>query len=81
MNFAGVAEQRKVVDLTSEVKTATLLEESVIHCAIEEKDSYLYYFIKAHKVLRFDLNVDLEKRSGPIYFAKCSFRNGVQYCM
>ena len=52
MNFAGVAEQRKVVDLTSEVKTATLLEESVIHCAIEEKDSYLYYFIKAHKVLR-----------------------------
>ena len=32
------------------VGTAESLTESVIHCELEEKDAYLYYFIKAHKV-------------------------------
>jgi len=69
MNFAGVAEQRKVVDLTSEVKTATLLEESVIHCAIEEKDSYLYYFIKAHKgrTIVFCNSINCVRRLGNLF--------------
>ena len=50
MEFVGVNEKRKVVDITRKVGTAETLSESVIHCGLEEKDAYLYYFIKSHKV-------------------------------
>ena len=50
MEFVGVGAQRKVVDITRKVGTAEALTESVIHCETEEKDCYLYYFIKSHKV-------------------------------
>ena len=50
MTFVGVSERRKVVDITRKVGTAETLSETVIHCSLEEKDAYLYYFIKTHKV-------------------------------
>ena len=50
MNFVGVSERRKVVDITRKAGTAEMLSETVIHCSLEEKDAYLYYFIKTHKV-------------------------------
>jgi len=49
MEFVGVSERRKVVDITRKVGTAESLTESVIHCSLEEKDAYLYYFIRSHK--------------------------------
>ena len=50
MEFVGVGERKKVVDITRKAGTAQTLSESVIHCATEEKDVFLYYFIKSHKV-------------------------------
>jgi len=49
MEFVGVSERRKVVDITRKVGTAESLTESLIHCSLEEKDCYLYYFLKTHK--------------------------------
>ena len=50
MDFVGVGSRKKVVDITRKAGTAETLSESVIHCALDEKDVYLYYFIKSHKV-------------------------------
>ncbi|KAJ8870649.1 hypothetical protein PR048_029672 [Dryococelus australis] len=38
----------KVVDVTNTTGTAELLSEACIHCDLEEKDIYLYYFLQKH---------------------------------
>ena len=35
-------------DITLQVGTAETLSESILHCATNEKDFYLYYFLKTH---------------------------------
>ncbi|CAG2062784.1 unnamed protein product, partial [Timema podura] len=38
----------KVVDVTKKTGTSGTLSEACIHCTLEEKDIYLYYFLQRH---------------------------------
>nr|CAD7396690.1 unnamed protein product [Timema cristinae] len=38
----------KVVDVTKKTGTSGTLSEACIHCTLEEKDFYLYYFLQRH---------------------------------
>lgn len=69
MEFVGVGAQRKVVDITRKVGTAESLTESVIHCETEEKDCYLYYFIKSHKgrTIVFCNSIDCVRRLSNLF--------------
>lgn len=69
MEFVGVGAQRKVVDITRKVGTAETLTESVIHCEVEEKDAYLYYFIKSHKgrTIVFCNSIDCVRRLSNLF--------------
>ena len=69
MTFVGVSERRKVVDITRKVGTAETLSETVIHCSLEEKDAYLYYFIKTHKgrTIVFCNSIDCVRRLGNLF--------------
>ena len=64
LQMVGVRDRRKVVDITRKVGTAETLSESVIHCAITEKDFYLYYFIKSHpgRTVVFCNSIDCVRR-------------------
>ena len=53
MEFAGIGQERKIVDITLGAKTADKLRESVIHCDVVDKDFYLYYFVTHYKVCVF----------------------------
>ena len=50
MEFSGIGSKFKIVDITLGAKTAENLHESVIFCNLDEKDLYLYYFVKSYKV-------------------------------
>eukprot|EP00088_Acartia_fossae_P005264 TRINITY_DN1230_c0_g1_i3.p1 TRINITY_DN1230_c0_g1~~TRINITY_DN1230_c0_g1_i3.p1 ORF type:complete len:779 (-),score=169.93 TRINITY_DN1230_c0_g1_i3:56-2359(-) len=69
MDFVGVGERRKVVDITSSEGTASALTESVIHCSISQKDAYLYYFIKTHpgRCLVFCNSIDCVRRLAKLF--------------
>lgn len=44
----GLNEKAKVVDLTTKQVTAKMLEQKKLMCTEEEKDAYLYYFLRTH---------------------------------
>ena len=77
--MVGVRERRKVVDITRKVTswikvefghfllqagTAEKLSESVIHCALTDKDFFLYYVIKSHpgRTVVFCNSIDCVRR-------------------
>jgi len=64
MEAVGVKERRKVVDITRKVGTAETLSESVIHCALTDKDFFLYYFVKSHpgRTVVFCNSIDCVRR-------------------
>jgi len=64
MEAVGVKERRKVVDITRKVGTAETLSESVIHCALTDKDFFLYYFVKTHpgRTIVFCNSIDCVRR-------------------
>jgi len=64
MEAVGVKQRRKVVDITRKVGTAETLSESVIHCALTEKDFFLYYFVKSHpgRTVVFCNSIDCVRR-------------------
>jgi len=70
MSLVGVREgRRKVVDITRKVGTAETLSESVIHCALTEKDCYLYYLVKTHRgrTVVFCNSIDCVRRLGNLF--------------
>ena len=64
ITLIGVKEKRKIVDLTRKVGTAETLVESRLHCSLEEKDFYLYYFNRQHagRTLVFCNSIDCVRR-------------------
>lgn len=64
MDYIGVKDKVKVVDLTRKVGTAEGLVESKINCSIAEKDEYLYYFLQMHpgRTLVFCNSIDCVRR-------------------
>ncbi|KAL4236867.1 ATP-dependent RNA helicase ddx24 [Mactra antiquata] len=49
MKKVGLKSKPKVVDITRKVGTVDTLTEARIHCTKEEKDIYLYYFLKHYR--------------------------------
>jgi len=64
MEAVGVKERKKVVDITRKLGTAESLSESAIHCALTDKDFFLYYFIKSHpgRTVVFCNSIDCVRR-------------------
>ncbi|XP_063863620.1 ATP-dependent RNA helicase DDX24-like [Scylla paramamosain] len=60
----GVKPHRKVVDVTRKVGTAESLTESRINCTKDQKDLYLYYFLKRYpgRTLVFCNSIDCVRR-------------------
>lgn len=60
----GVKSNRKVVDVTRKVGTAETLTESRINCTKDQKDLYLYYFLKCYpgRTLVFCNSIDCVRR-------------------
>ncbi|XP_041358489.1 ATP-dependent RNA helicase DDX24-like [Gigantopelta aegis] len=48
MTRIGIKERPKVIDVTRKTGTAETLTEARINCTTNEKDIYLYYFLKQH---------------------------------
>ena len=69
MRMVGVKERRKVVDITRKVGTAETLSESLLHCATDEKDFYLYYFVKTHpgRTVVFCNSIDCVRRLANLF--------------
>ncbi|XP_030838949.1 ATP-dependent RNA helicase DDX24-like isoform X3 [Strongylocentrotus purpuratus] len=64
----GIKEDAEVVDLTKREGTASSLLESKIVCAVEEKDIYLFYFLRQYpgRTLVFTNSIDCIRRLASI---------------
>ncbi|KAM5129268.1 ATP-dependent RNA helicase DDX24 [Mantella aurantiaca] len=64
MEKVGMKGKPKVIDLTRKQATVESLTESRIHCATDEKDFYLYYFLLqyAGRTMVFANSIDCIKR-------------------
>ncbi|XP_063968406.1 ATP-dependent RNA helicase DDX24-like isoform X1 [Lytechinus pictus] len=64
MAKVGIREDAEVVDLTKREGTASTLLESKIVCAVEEKDIYLFYFLRQYpgRTLVFTNSIDCIRR-------------------
>lgn len=60
MKKIGIKERRHVVDITTKKGTAEKLYEAKIICSTDEKDLYMYYFIRSHpgRTLVFTNSID-----------------------
>ncbi|KAG8449087.1 hypothetical protein GDO86_015949 [Hymenochirus boettgeri] len=60
----GMKERSKVIDLTRKQATVETLTETKIHCATDEKDLYLYYFLLQYpgRTMVFANSIDCIKR-------------------
>jgi len=69
MQMVGVKDRRKIVDLTRKSGTAETLSESILHCATNEKDYYLYYFLKNHpgRTVVFCNSIDCVRRLANLF--------------
>merc|ERR1719322_834792 len=69
MQMFGVKDRRKIVDLTRKSGTAETLSESILHCATNEKDYYLYYFLKNHpgRTVVFCNSIDCVRRLANLF--------------
>ncbi|KAK3601514.1 hypothetical protein CHS0354_027660 [Potamilus streckersoni] len=74
MGNIGLKERPKVIDLTLKTGTVSTLTEAKINCTVEEKDYYLYYFLKLHpgRTLVFTNSKDCIRRLMSIFtLLKC----------
>uniref|UniRef100_A0A6I8RZT6 ATP-dependent RNA helicase n=1 Tax=Xenopus tropicalis TaxID=8364 RepID=A0A6I8RZT6_XENTR len=64
MEKIGMKDKPKVIDLTRKQATVETLTETRIHCATEEKDFYLYYFLLQYpgRTMVFANSIDCIKR-------------------
>jgi len=69
MEFSGIGSKFKIVDITLGAKTAENLHESVIFCNLDEKDLYLYYFVKSYKgrTIAFCNSIEAVKRMASVF--------------
>jgi len=69
MQMVGVKDRRKIVDITRKSGTAETLSESILHCATNEKDYYLYYFLKNHpgRTVVFCNSIDCVRRLANLF--------------
>ncbi|KAL8169006.1 UNVERIFIED_CONTAM: hypothetical protein K2H54_031293 [Gekko kuhli] len=64
MQKVGIKSKPKVIDLTRKEATVETLTETRIHCDVEEKDYYLYYFLLQYpgRTMVFANSIDCIKR-------------------
>nr|XP_056706743.1 ATP-dependent RNA helicase DDX24 [Euleptes europaea] len=64
MQKVGIRSKPKVIDLTRKEATVETLTETRIHCNVEEKDYYLYYFLLQYpgRTMVFANSIDCIKR-------------------
>ncbi|XP_077179672.1 ATP-dependent RNA helicase DDX24 isoform X2 [Paroedura picta] len=64
MQKVGIKGKPKVIDLTRKEATVETLTETRIHCDVEEKDYYLYYFLLQYpgRTMVFANSIDCIKR-------------------
>ncbi|XP_060117828.1 ATP-dependent RNA helicase DDX24 [Heteronotia binoei] len=64
MQKVGIKSKPKVIDLTRKEATVETLTETRIHCDMEEKDYYLYYFLLQYpgRTMVFANSIDCIKR-------------------
>uniref|UniRef100_A0ACB8G612 Uncharacterized protein n=1 Tax=Sphaerodactylus townsendi TaxID=933632 RepID=A0ACB8G612_9SAUR len=64
MQKVGIKNKPKVIDLTRKEATVETLTETRIHCNVEEKDYYLYYFLLQYpgRTMVFANSIDCIKR-------------------
>ncbi|CAF0864816.1 unnamed protein product [Rotaria sordida] len=64
ISAVGMSAKPKIIDLTKEFGTAETLTEARVNCSLEDKDSYLYYFLTLYpgRTLLFTNSIDCIKR-------------------
>ncbi|XP_046583027.1 ATP-dependent RNA helicase DDX24-like [Haliotis rubra] len=74
MSTIGIKDRPKIIDLTTRTGTAETLTEARINCTVDEKDLYLYYFLKQYpgRTLVFTNSKDCIRRLMSIFtLLKC----------
>ncbi|XP_046376898.2 ATP-dependent RNA helicase DDX24-like isoform X1 [Haliotis rufescens] len=69
MSTIGIKDRPKIIDLTTKAGTAETLTEARINCTVDEKDLYLYYFLKQYpgRTLVFTNSKDCIRRLMSIF--------------
>lgn len=64
IEIIGIREKHKIVDLSRKLGTVETLTETRIHCRLDEKDLYLYYFLLLYpgRTLIFCNSIDCVRR-------------------
>ncbi|XP_023213362.1 ATP-dependent RNA helicase DDX24-like [Centruroides sculpturatus] len=64
VGIIGIKDKHKIIDLSRKLGTVETLTESRIHCKLEEKDLYLYYFLAIYpgRTLIFCNSIDCVRR-------------------